>query len=116
MIQLALVLCVMFGLWFKRVREPPAERRVLSVWGLDVSKQALSAGAAHVCGILSSMMLQSSGRCASGTSACGWYFVVYACVARLPAAPPFALTPSRRAPRLARAPPRCSLGSDGRCA
>lgn len=55
-----------------RHRERP--RRPWSVWLLDISKQAFSAGAGHIVGMAVAILAHKySGQ----ASECGWYFVVY---------------------------------------
>lgn len=72
--QLVLFGFVLATLFYKRSFEIP--KRPIKVWGMDVSKQAFSSIAAHLCNmliaILASMNVEES-----NTSECSWYFVVY---------------------------------------
>ncbi|PSC74764.1 GUCD1 isoform X2 [Micractinium conductrix] len=69
--QLLLAVLAFASLAYKRRVERP--QRPLNIWGLDVSKQAASMLAAHVCGMLIAMVAHSSVN-AEGTSECSWYF------------------------------------------
>eukprot|EP01025_Chloroclados_australasicus_P024771 TRINITY_DN24850_c0_g1_i1.p1 TRINITY_DN24850_c0_g1~~TRINITY_DN24850_c0_g1_i1.p1 ORF type:complete len:337 (+),score=33.94 TRINITY_DN24850_c0_g1_i1:185-1195(+) len=73
-VQALLALLVICSLAYKRHAERP--QRPVSVWGMDVSKQAVSSGAAHVTGIVVAMLVQSRTKSA-WTSECSWYFVVF---------------------------------------
>lgn len=72
--QALLVGIVMLSLAFKRYRERP--QRPLLVWAMDVSKQVVSSGAAHVGGLAFSILAHWQTR-SQGTSECSWYFVIY---------------------------------------
>ncbi|GFR49276.1 hypothetical protein Agub_g11256, partial [Astrephomene gubernaculifera] len=70
--QFCLLCIVITALLIKRHQERP--RRPWNVWLLDISKQACSAGAGHLCGMAIAVIAH---RTAPGGSECGWYLVVY---------------------------------------
>ncbi|GIL79670.1 hypothetical protein Vretimale_12257 [Volvox reticuliferus] len=70
--QFVLLCIVITALLIKRHQERP--RRAWNVWLLDVSKQACSAGAGHLCGMAIAVVAHKA---ATGVSECGWYLVVY---------------------------------------
>ncbi|EFJ46002.1 hypothetical protein VOLCADRAFT_118259 [Volvox carteri f. nagariensis] len=70
--QFVLLCIVLTALLIKRHQERP--RRAWTVWLLDVSKQACSAGAGHLCGMAIAVVAHKA---ATQASECGWYLVVY---------------------------------------
>eukprot|EP01061_Rhynchopus_euleeides_P032029 TRINITY_DN53094_c0_g1_i1.p1 TRINITY_DN53094_c0_g1~~TRINITY_DN53094_c0_g1_i1.p1 ORF type:complete len:251 (+),score=55.05 TRINITY_DN53094_c0_g1_i1:62-814(+) len=71
-VQLALLLLVVCVLVGKRHVEYP--RRSVRVWLMDTSKQGAASGAAHLCGMLNTIIL---GRLTHVEYECGWYLVTY---------------------------------------
>ncbi|KAK9916448.1 hypothetical protein WJX75_002720 [Coccomyxa subellipsoidea] len=71
--QLLLATAAIGALVYKRQKEHP--QRSLQVWGMDISKQIISAAAAHVCGIFIAIL--ASGNGTGHVSQCAWYFVAY---------------------------------------
>lgn len=72
--QLLLAALALASLVYKRHVERP--QRPVNIWALDVSKQAISMLAAHICGMLIAVIAHS--RVASEqTSECSWYFVAF---------------------------------------
>ncbi|GMH37478.1 hypothetical protein BSKO_05351 [Bryopsis sp. KO-2023] len=65
---------VLGSLLIKRSLESP--KRPMKVWAMDVSKQAFSSIAAHLCNMLIAILASVNVR-ASSSSECSWYFVVY---------------------------------------
>lgn len=72
--QLALLVIVLTALGVKRHRERP--RRAWNVFLLDISKQGVSSGAGHLCGMLIALFAHRA-PAAQGASECSLYFVVY---------------------------------------
>lgn len=70
--QVALAALALSVLVFKRWRERPQRPHV--VWLLDVSKQIISQGTAHICGIIIALVVHQR---ATLTSECSWYFVAF---------------------------------------
>lgn len=61
---------------FDKFRRFESPRRTLKVWAMDVSKQAFSALAAHMCNMITAIL--AAGTVASSVaSECSWYFIVY---------------------------------------
>ncbi|KAK9803969.1 hypothetical protein WJX72_009098 [[Myrmecia] bisecta] len=71
--QLVLAAVAIGALAYKRVKERP--QRPWLVWTMDISKQILSAAAAHICGMLIAILVAEGG--ASHASECAWYFVAF---------------------------------------
>lgn len=71
--QLLLGLLAVCALVYKRYHEVP--QRPFNVWLLDVTKQIISTGAAHICGMLIAMI--ASAHASSSASQCSWYFVAF---------------------------------------
>lgn len=75
--QLALFLCALGLLMVKRqIEVRRGEGRTWAVWGLDVSKQGFSSGAAHICGMLWAAIIQMVSK-EDTVSKCAWYLVVF---------------------------------------
>lgn len=72
--QLLLAAFALASLLYKRHIERP--QRPLNIWGLDVSKQAISMLAAHACGMLIALIAHNSVD-AGASSECGWYAVAF---------------------------------------
>uniref|UniRef100_A0A7S1SNL5 Uncharacterized protein n=1 Tax=Tetraselmis chuii TaxID=63592 RepID=A0A7S1SNL5_9CHLO len=72
--QVVLLFLVLGSLFYKRQKEEP--RRPVNVFCLDVSKQAFSSGAAHICGMLIAIVAHFS-TAGFSPSECAWYFVVF---------------------------------------
>ena len=75
--QLSLACVVLAALMARRAREHP--RRPLGVWGADVGKQMLGAGAAHASGLLVSVGAAAAQASATPAAAseCGWYAIAF---------------------------------------
>lgn len=71
--QILLATAAVGALIYKRHMEHP--QRSLQVWGMDISKQVVSAAAAHLCGIFIAILASKSG--ATRVSQCAWYFIAY---------------------------------------
>eukprot|EP00873_Tetraselmis_striata_P040486 jgi/Tetstr1/460750/TSEL_005935.t1 len=72
--QVVLLFMVLGSLLYKRQKEYP--QRPINVFCLDISKQAFSSGAAHVCGMLIAIIAHFS-TSDDSPSECAWYFVVF---------------------------------------
>lgn len=71
-IQFSMGALIILVLTYKRFREKP--RRHWKIWLLDVSKQMMSAFAAHVCNVgLATLLTQATDD--SNADVCGWYFI-----------------------------------------
>ena len=71
-VQLALLVVAVLLLLFKRHREHP--KRTLKIWLMDTSKQGVSSGAAHFCGMLNTVILA---HLTEMDQECGWYMASY---------------------------------------
>ncbi|PRW61577.1 hypothetical protein C2E21_0672 [Chlorella sorokiniana] len=71
--QLLLAALAVASLAYKRHVERP--QRPVKVWGLDVSKQAVSMLAAHICGMLIALIAHRT--VTAQSSECSWYFVAF---------------------------------------
>jgi hypothetical protein len=71
-VQIAAGLIASSVLVVKRYKEKP--RRPWKIWGLDVTKQATSMGAAHFVGMITATIMSEM---SSDISACSWYFVAF---------------------------------------
>eukprot|EP00884_Botryococcus_braunii_P004807 jgi/Botrbrau1/14327/Bobra.0287s0019.1 len=72
--QLLLALAAVAALLIKRQKEKP--QRPMRVWGFDVTKQIVSSGAAHICGIIIAIIVAKEEK-SNVVSQCAWYFVAY---------------------------------------
>jgi len=71
--QVVLASLALSALILKRWQED-CTRRPLNVWLLDASKQIISQGAAHICGIVIALVAHHA---ASDSSECSWYMVTF---------------------------------------
>ena len=71
-IQAVLAAVAFSALVGKRLRERP--RRPSQTWLFDTSKQVVSMGAAHLCGIIIALLVHTH---TSAPSECAWYFVAF---------------------------------------
>ncbi|CAL8466790.1 g6326 [Coccomyxa elongata] len=71
--QILLATAAVGALIYKRHKEYP--QRSLQIWGMDISKQVISAAAAHICGIFIAILASENG--AIRVSQCAWYFIAY---------------------------------------
>ena len=71
-IQLCLLVLVILVLLYKRHKEHPP--REIRIWLMDTSKQAVSSGFAHICGMINTVVLANL---TNVNQECGWYLAAY---------------------------------------
>eukprot|EP01059_Diplonema_ambulator_P007392 TRINITY_DN16865_c0_g1_i1.p1 TRINITY_DN16865_c0_g1~~TRINITY_DN16865_c0_g1_i1.p1 ORF type:complete len:298 (+),score=74.97 TRINITY_DN16865_c0_g1_i1:49-942(+) len=71
-VQMGLLVIAVSVLWLKRWKEVP--RRPWKVFLMDAAKQGVSSGAAHMCGMVSTLILSHA---TAERLECGWYIMAF---------------------------------------